>query len=59
MVVAQLVEQLLPTQEVRGSNPVKSKINIEQCLLSTALKRQKKKNEAESGPFKKLILLLY
>ena len=31
--VAQLVEQLLPTLEVPGLNPVISKIYIEHCLL--------------------------
>ena len=40
-VVAQLVEQLLPTQEVRGSNLVIGKFYIEHCLLSTVLKRRK------------------
>ena len=37
VVVAQLVERSLPTPEVRGSNPVISKIYIEQWLLSTIL----------------------
>ena len=44
VVVAQLVEQLLPIPEVHGSNPVFGKIHIEHlftCLLSTVLKRRK------------------
>ena len=41
VVVAQLVERLLATPEIRGSNPAIGKIYIEQCLLSTVLKRQK------------------
>ena len=41
VVVAQLVERLLPITEVRGSNPVIGKIFIVHCLLSTVLKRQK------------------
>ena len=44
VVVAQLVEQLLPTPEVRGSNPVIGKLLYPTfiCLLSTVLKRQNK-----------------
>ena len=38
--MAQLVEQLLPTSEVWGSNPVIGKVQIEH-LLSTVLKRRK------------------
>ena len=41
VVVAQLVERLLPIPEVHGSNPVIGKIYIEHCLLSTVYKRQK------------------
>ena len=41
VVVAQLVERLLPTPEVHGSNPVIGKIYIEHFLLSTVYKRQK------------------
>ena len=40
VVVAQLVEWLLPNREVRSLNPVIDKIYIE-CLPSTVLKRQK------------------
>ena len=39
VVVAQLVERLLPTQEVRGLTPVIGKIYIGH-LLSTVLKRR-------------------
>ena len=38
--VAQLVEQLLPTPQVLGSNPVTGKIYIER-LPSTGMKRGK------------------
>ena len=38
--VAQLTEQLLPTPEVRGSNPVIGKFYIT-YLLAAVLKRQK------------------
>ena len=51
VVVAQLVELLLPTPEVRGSNPVVGKIYIEQCVLSTVLKKRNKEKEAGNGPF--------
>ena len=54
--MAQLVEQLLLTSEVCGSNPVIGKVQIEH-LLSTVLKRRKiQKKEAGYGPFKKDIL---
>ena len=41
--VAQLVEQSLPTPEVRGSDPVIGKLLFRTfiCLLSTVLKRLK------------------
>ena len=42
MVVAQLVEQLLPNPEVPGSNPVIGKIYIERLLL-TVLEIKKKR----------------
>ena len=41
VVVAQLVERSLPTPEVRSSNPV---IYIRQYLMSTVVKKEKKKN---------------
>ena len=46
MVVAQLVERLLPTPEICGSNPVIGKIYIEH-LLSTILKFEKTKRIKE------------
>ena len=56
VVVAQLVEQLLPIPGVRSSNPVISKklfiLNI--CLLSTVYwKDENKEKEAGNGPFLK------
>ena len=45
VVVAKLVEQLLPTPEVCGSNRAIGNIYIEQCILSTALKRLKIKKK--------------
>ena len=41
VVVAQLVEFSLPTQEVCGLNPVIGKNYTEHCFLQTVLKRQK------------------
>ena len=49
MVVAQLVEQLLPTPEVRSLNLVIGKIDIER-LLSTLLKFEKAKIKEYRGP---------
>ena len=50
--MAQLVEWLLLTPEIRSLNPVINKI----YLLSTVLKRQKeKKKEAGNSPFKKTL----
>ena len=50
LVVAQLVEWLLPIHEVRGSNPVTGKklfiLNI--CLLSTVYRKDQNK-EKEAG----------
>ena len=56
--VAQLVERPLPIPEVRGSNPV---IYMEHLFtVNCVLKRrkEKKKNEAGNGPFKKIIHLV-
>ena len=53
MVVAQLVKQLLPTPEVRGSNPANGSLYIE-YLLSTVLKRQ---NKVKRGPILRKTLL--
>ena len=56
VVMAQLVERLLPIAEVHGSNPVIGKIyikNLFTCLLSTVLKRRKQIKGAMNGPLKK------
>ena len=45
VVVAQLVEQLLPIPEVRGSNTVDGKIYIEHFLLSTFVGKTKIKKK--------------
>ena len=52
MVVTQLAEHLLPTPVVCSSNPVIGKIDIEHCLLSTVLKRRKKKKRPGKAIFK-------
>ena len=52
--MAQLVEQLLPIPEVRGSNQVIGK-NYIKHLLSTVLKRRKERKEAGTGRFKKAL----
>ena len=51
MVVAQLIEQSLPTLEIRGSNPV---IGNFIYYLSTVFKTKIKNKEAENGRIKKL-----
>ena len=43
--MAQLVLWLLPTPEVGGSIPIIGKIYIEQCLLSTVIKKTKIKKK--------------
>ena len=56
VVVAQLVERLLPKPEVCGSIPVIGKMYIDHlltCLLSTALKYENQQKEARSGPLLK------
>ena len=50
VVVAQLVERLLATPEVHGLNPVICQIYIEQCLLSTVLKRRKTDKRGREWP---------
>ena len=55
VVVAQLAERLLPTLEVRGSNSVIRKIYIEHCLLSTVLKRRKKKKRPGMAQLKTIL----
>ena len=55
VVVAQLVERLLPTPEVRSLNPVIGKNFNEHCLLSTVLRRRKWRKRGREWPiFKKL-----
>ena len=57
VIVAQLVEWLVPIPEVGGSNPVISKLYFSH-ILSTVLKKTKiKKNEAGNGSFKNGLLL--
>ena len=48
--MAQLVEQLLPIPEVRGSNPVIAKIFIEH--LSVLMKDENTEKEAVDDPLK-------
>ena len=52
VVLAQLVDWLLPIPEVRGSNPVIGKYYIEH-LPSTD---ENKEKDAGNGPFKKLFM---
>ena len=55
MFVAQLVERLLPTPEVRDLNPVPSKISIER-LQSTGIEKMKiKKKRPEMGHLKNVL----
>ena len=53
VVVAQLVERLLPTPEILRSNPVISKINLQ----STILIDENKEKEAVNGPLKTILSL--
>ena len=55
VVVAQLAEQLLPTPEIRGSNPDigNKNLNIIICQLQSRNDENKEK-EAGNGPLKKL-----
>ena len=50
VIVAQLVDQSLPTPEIRNSNPVIGKIYIERLLSIVLKKRKVRKEEAENGP---------
>ena len=52
-VVVQLVERLLPTQEVCSSNPVISKILKHIFLTVNCLEKMNVKKEAGSGTFNK------
>ena len=56
MVVAQLVEQSLPTAEIHGLNPVIAKFITLNCSKNYIEKTKIKKKEAGNGPFKKLNL---
>ena len=51
VVVAQLVERSLPTPEVRSSNPVISKMYMEQCYCQLYWKDENKEKESGNGPF--------
>ena len=52
VVVAQLVERLLPIPEVRAWNPMISKIYIEHLFIVNCIVKTKiKKKEAGNGPF--------
>ena len=46
MVVAQLVERMLPTPEIRGSNP-----DIGEVLSTNCRKGENKEKEVRNGPF--------
>ena len=53
-VVAQLIEGLLPTTEIRGSNPVIGNFsNYKLYSINCTGKTKRKKKEAENGPFLK------
>ena len=52
--MAHLVERLLPTPEIRGSNTVIGKF----CLLSTFLNCIENTKTAENGPISKIKLVL-
>ena len=51
VVVAQLVERLLPIPEVRGSNPVIGKFNEHSLTVNCIEKTKIKIKEAGNGPF--------
>ena len=51
VVVAQSVERLLPTPEIRGSNPYIGKLYLP--IVHRNRKDENKENEARNGPFKK------
>ena len=55
VVVAQLVERLLPIPQVRGSNPVIGKklfkLNISLLLSTVYWRDENKEKEAGNGPF--------
>ena len=51
VVVAKLVERLLPIPEVCGSNPVIVKINIEHLFTVNCIVKKKKEKEARNCTF--------
>ena len=53
MVVAQLVERLLPSQEIRGSNSTLGKILSTNCVIEKTKKKEKEKRGWECPTFKK------
>ena len=54
VVVAKLVEWLLPTPEVCGSNPVIGEIYFEHCYFQLHRKDENKEKEAGYSAFKKV-----
>ena len=50
VVVAQFVERLHPTQEIRSSNPVVGKILSTNCTIKNR-KDENKENKEKDGPF--------
>ena len=60
VVVAQLVEWVLPIPEVRGLNPVIFKIDNEHCFTVNCFEKTKiKKKEAKTGHLKKKKEILF
>ena len=57
MVVAQLVERLLPIPEVRGSNPVIGKI-ILNIYCQLYWKVENKEKEAENDAFQNIVMFV-
>ena len=50
VVVAQLVERVLPKQDICGSNPVIGESYLLSTILKTVLKRRELRKEAGNGP---------
>ena len=59
VVLAQLVERLLPTPQVRGSIPVIGKLYIEHYFLSTVFKRRKLRKKAPGMTYWKNVNVLF
>ena len=49
--MAQMAEWLLPTPEVRGTNPVIGQIYIEHLFTNNCVEKLKIKKEAGYGPY--------